>query len=188
MSRTTLVGFILVAACGLSGCAAPARVIQQDSMSVVVAVPDNTNTWPYYYRDEATKTAKEFLPDAYLESTARVKVGESVTNNQNVDRRDIGGQDNKPRFGETVSSTNTTTVSDNYEYHLVFRTRGTTRGQGYMPINSNGMAPPNPGGPILQTGGQRPAPPPADPRTVPPLSPPGNVPPGGFPSTGMPPR
>ena len=188
MSRSTYVGIVLVAACGLSGCAAPARVIQQDAVSVVVAVPDNTNTWPYYYRDEATKTAKEYLPDAYLDSTSRVKVGASVTNAQNVDRRDIGGENNKPRVGEVVSSTNTTTVSDNYEYHLMFRTRGLTRGQGYLPMGPGGAAPPVPGGPVMQSGFQRPAPQGFDPRSVPPVSPPGNIPPAGFPATGLPPQ
>ena len=51
---------ILAVACaamaaGLSGCAT-ARVIKSDSMSVVVAVPDQTNDWPFRYKDDHRPT------------------------------------------------------------------------------------------------------------------------------------
>ena len=52
MSRAGVGAFALLVA-GLSGCATPARVIYQDSTKVVIAVPDNSNAWPYYYQDAA---------------------------------------------------------------------------------------------------------------------------------------
>jgi hypothetical protein len=120
MYRFALVAFVVVIA-GLSGCASPARVIRQDSSSVVVAIPDNTNTWPFYYQDEAKRAAGDFIHDPVLVTSSRVKVGEQLTNSQDTTRRDLG-KDHK--FGEVVSSTNSTSLSDKYEYHLEYRSRG----------------------------------------------------------------
>src|SRR4051812_18347577 len=105
MSRAAIFGLCLVVA-GLSGCTAP-QVIRQDGSSVVVAVPENTNTWPDYYQDEARTEAKKYIADPQLVSTTRVKVGEQTTNTQDVTRRDIGGQNDKPKVGEVTSASNT---------------------------------------------------------------------------------
>src|SRR5215210_2156680 len=121
MSRTVLLGGIVFVMVGLSGCASPARVISQDSTSVLVAIPDNTNTWPFYYRDEAERSAGEYIHDTVLVTSSRVKVGEQLTNTQDTTRRELGKE---KKFGEVVTSTNSTSVSDKYEYHLEFRSRG----------------------------------------------------------------
>ena len=139
MSRAVLAGFCLIAA-ATSGCMTP-RTIMQTQDSVVVAIPDNTNTWPGYYQDEATAEARKAFPDAYLVSTTRVKVGEQTTNTQDVTRRDIGGQDNAPKVGEVTTASNTTTVSDKYEYHLEFRPRTIRHtGSGMTPLHPAGGA------------------------------------------------
>jgi len=178
-------------AAGLSGCASPARVIKSDSMSVVVAVPDATNDWPFHYRDEAQKVAATHLSDPVLVSTNRVKVGESVVSTQNTDRRDIGGRDKQPKFGEATSTTTTTAASDQYEYHLEFQSKTGGRAQ---PPTPNGQ-PFNPNGQVLPVGGTQPPPLPAvggaarregfDTRT-PAVNPPAYTPPGSFPSAGQP--
>ena len=98
MSRSTVLGMFVFVMAGLSGCATPARVVDSDRTKVVVAVPDNTNTWPFYYRDEATRTASELIQDPVLVSPARVKVGEQMTNTQDTTRRT--SKKDKPRFGE----------------------------------------------------------------------------------------
>ena len=169
MSRTALLGTLVFVVAGLSGCASPARVVDSDRMKVVVAVPDNTNTWPFYYRDEATRAAAEMIQDPVLVSTTRVKVGEQMTNTQDTTRRDIGNKD-KPKFGEVVTSTNTTSVSDKYEYHLEFRSTAPTQ---FTPPARPGTPPvPIPGGaPLTPTGGIPAA---------------GMLPTGGMPPTGAP--
>jgi hypothetical protein len=151
MSRTALLGTFVFVVAGLSGCATPARVVDSDRSKVVVAVPDNTNTWPFYYRDEAQRAAGELIQDPVLISSARVKVGEQMTNVQDTTRRDIGGQKDKPKFGEVVTSTNTTSVSDKYEYHLEFVSRSPSQ---FTPPGKPGMPPPIPGGsPLTPAGG-----------------------------------
>ncbi len=176
---------------GLSGCASPARVIKSDSASVLVAVPDQTNDWPFHYRDEAQKVAATYISDPVLVGTNRVKVGESVVSTQNTDRRDLGGKDNKAKFGEATSTTTTTAASDTYEYHLEFQSRAAGRSSLPTPTGQ----PFNPAGPIQQTGGTQPPPLPAvggAPRRdnfdtrLPAVNPPAYTPPGSFPSAGQP--
>jgi len=150
MSRTALLSIFVLVVAGLSGCATPARVVDSDRTKVVVAVPDNTNTWPFYYRDEAQRAASEMIQDPVLVSSTRVKVGEQMTNTQDTTRRDFGQKD-KPKFGEVVTSTNTTSVSDKYEYHLVFVSQSPLQ---FTPPGKSGTPqPPVPNGPPLNTAG-----------------------------------
>jgi len=177
MSRAAVLGLVVVAA-GLSGCATPARVIRQDAASVVVAVPDNTNAWPFYYQDEARQLAGGYVKDPVLISTQRVKVGEQVTSATDTTRRDIGGQ--KP-VGDVVTSSSTTSVSDEYEYHLEYRSSSPLRGPVTLSTGPNTPAASlNPQGPL--TGdptkpGLNPPMPPLNPQTSPATSlPPTNIP------------
>jgi hypothetical protein len=123
MSRAAVLGLVVLVA-GLSGCATPARVIRQDPASVVVAVPDNTNVWPFYYQDEARQLAGGYVKDPVLISSQRVKVGEQVTSATDTTRREVNGRS----FGDVVTSASTTSVSDKYEYHLEFRSSSPLRG------------------------------------------------------------
>lgn len=122
MSRATLLGTFVFVVAGLSGCATPAHLVKvdKDAGRVVIAVPENTNTWPYHYRDEAMIAAAAQIPEPELKKVTRVKVGEQMTNTQDSTRRDLGGDKDKPKVGEVVTSTNTTSVSDKYEYHMEY--------------------------------------------------------------------
>jgi hypothetical protein len=121
MARIAL-GILGIVLAGVGGCAAPARVVQQDSQKIVIAVADDSDSFPNYYGSEATKLAGQYMTDPVRVASSRVKVGETMTNNLNSNRTDLGG-DKTPKFGEAVSSTNTTTVEDKYEYHIVFQSR-----------------------------------------------------------------
>lgn len=178
--KKVLLAFV-VAISTLSGCASP-QIVRQDATSVVVAVPENTNSWPFYHQDKAREVAAGSIANPVLVGAVRVKVGESVTSTQDVTRRDIGGQNNKPRVGELTTTANTTSVSDRYEYHLEY--------QSQAPVPSSGPGftnvPPGGGtGNIQQTGGRSPMKP-TDRQPSRPDLPTTNSAPGGFPSTGMP--
>jgi hypothetical protein len=137
MSRTALLGMFAFAVAGLTGCTTPAHMIRHDQNSVVVAVPDNTNTWPYYHQDAAKEEAARYVSNPMLVSSSRVKVGEQTTNTQDMTRRELGGQNDKPKFGEVTTSSNTTTVSDKYEHHLVFQSGSAFR---VSPSGSSGTS------------------------------------------------
>src|SRR3954447_1558533 len=118
MSRAAVLGTFVCVVAGLSGCASPAKVIRQDPTSVVVAIPDNTNSWPFYYQDEAKTAAGNYIQDPVLVLSQRVKVGEQTTNTTDTTRREVGGPDKPRSFGEVMTSSNVTSVSDRYEWQL----------------------------------------------------------------------
>ena len=148
MSRTAVASMFVLVVAGLSGCASPARVIKQDATSVVVSIPDNTNNWPFYYRDAAQHAAAEHIHDPVLATSQRVKVGEQTTNTSDTTRRELGGRS----FGDVVTSTNTTAVADRYEYHLEFRSGGPVR----LPHSNTNPPPPIPDGPAASLAPQGP--------------------------------
>jgi hypothetical protein len=145
MSRIVL-GILVIVVAGLSGCASPARVVRQDPTSVVVAIPDNTNVWPFYYQDEAKQLAGGYVHDPVLVTSQRVKVGEQTTSTSDTTHRESSGRS----FGDVISSSAITSVTDRYEYHLEFRSVTPVRGV------STGSNPPPPGGPAASLSPQNP--------------------------------
>jgi hypothetical protein len=135
MSRSAVLGGLVFVAVSMSGCASSARVIRQDANSVVVAIPDNTNTWPFYYQDAAKDAAEKCFRDPVLTTSQRVKVGEQVSS-----ATEVGGQ---RQFGDVVTSS--TSMLDRYEYQLEFRpiipVRNTTTSAGPLPPPSIAGAP-----------------------------------------------
>lgn len=200
MSRTALVGAFAFVVAGLAGCASPAHLVNvdRDAGRVVVAVPEDTNTWPYYYRDEATLAAAQNIPEPQLKKVTRVKVGEQMTNKSDTSRREIGS-DRRP--GEVTTSSNTTSVSDKYEYQMVFESAvrklpnfvkqpgvAATPAPAPAPIPGAAPAVPNP---IVPVGGSAPAvtspmPMPANDILAPSAVPPASTVPA-VPSTNLPP-
>jgi hypothetical protein len=151
MSRAALLGAFVFVVAGLSGCATPVKVIQQDTNAVTVAIPDNTNSWPSYYRDEATKAATQVLPDVdpVPVSTTRVKVGTLTTSSLDTTHRDIALADNKPPIGDVTTTRSSTATSDAYEYRLVFQKRSTNPVPSSLLRNGGSPPPPNPSGPPM---------------------------------------
>lgn len=181
MTRSALLTCCVGVFALLTGCVSPTRIVRQDAASVVIAVPENTNVWPSYYRDEARKAAEQSIGECTLVGGTEVKVGETVTNSQNVDRRDLGGQNKTPKIGEITTASNSTTVQNKMEYHMEFQAKRT------IPGNTNlSNQPPVPGGPPITPAGGVPNKREEPRMTVPPVSLPGNTPPSSFPTTGLP--
>lgn len=155
MTRVALaVGVAVVA--GLSGCASPAKLVSKDMQNGVgvVAIPDNTDVWPTYYKRSAMALiAKEVGPGAELVDVQRVVVGQRTNNNQQIQNEQTFNRSNPflPADKQTVQ--NTTTTTDVTEYHLVFRFRP---GSGAMPqgaVQQTQYRPGTQGGPVRPAGG-----------------------------------
>jgi hypothetical protein len=69
---------VLAVVGGLSGCASPAHVIQKDDNFVVVAIPENSDSWPTHYRPAADELAKNKIGPCKA-----VNEGEVVTGGRN---------------------------------------------------------------------------------------------------------
>ena len=56
-----IVGFVAI---GLTGCSS-ARYVLRDSDRGIVAIPANTNIWPWKHRDDADRLMNEHFPGGY---------------------------------------------------------------------------------------------------------------------------
>lgn len=82
-----LVGVGLLVTLGLTGCGG-ARFVQVDSQRAVVAVPDNSNSWPCYYRDQVDKMLAQRYPQGYvIEDEGEQVVGQRKFTDTQTDRR-----------------------------------------------------------------------------------------------------
>lgn len=94
---------------GLSGCATPARDISWDPLSGtgVVAIPDNSNTFPTYYRNEALALIEKHVgPNYEIVEEREVPIGQTTLNNHHVNNESMLG---------------ITTTKNLTEYHIAYR-------------------------------------------------------------------
>ena len=60
MARTAIFAALFVGVAGFSGCMHEVKSnVQPDKGGGYVVLPENSNTWPYHYRDEAIKKIRE---------------------------------------------------------------------------------------------------------------------------------
>ncbi len=107
-----------------SGCASP-RIISFDQTSVVVAVPEDSDEFPHYYKSEATKLAKTKIPDAEFVDVIPVKVSE-VTQTSATE-----APQNKDKAKPSTSSS----TSEKVEYYLHYRSKATLSPLSTKPLN-----------------------------------------------------
>ena len=114
------------AAC-LSGCASP-HWIMRDGNGGIVAIPENSNHWPTYYRDKADEMIKQVCPKGYaVDREGEAVVGQTTTTEQKTDNNayDVGSK-KAPVTLVTHQTTETTTTHDVKEYQISFHATGTT--------------------------------------------------------------
>lgn len=107
----SLVAMVVCLALGSSGCSA-ARMVQVGPDGGVVAIPQNTNSWPYYHRDKALALIQQKCPEGYeIVSEEEVVTGQTAHTNSNTNTNQapalvLGGGSGKTsqRDGTTRSS------------------------------------------------------------------------------------
>jgi hypothetical protein len=131
----------------LVGCQSARFVEVRSDGSGVVAIPENSNTWPFYYRDKAEALIRQKCPHGYsIEHESEVVTGtvthtDSQTNTQQNPTLLVGGtsgqaqrngsrDSNSGSFGalaipgQTEQSTEETTTSRNVtEWQIVYRAK-----------------------------------------------------------------
>jgi len=132
----------------LAGCTS-ARMVECDRDGGVVAIPNNTNMWPTYYRDNALKLIQEKCPQGYeivresevvtgqqTHTSTRTDTEEAPTlmlggSEGNTDAKKQGGEKRSEAFGgvavplgETKQTTaGTTTTYDLTEYRIFYKVK-----------------------------------------------------------------
>lgn len=130
---------------GLSGCASPARYVEMQSDSGVVAIPANTDVWPTFYRTRALEKIQEHVgPNYEIIDQRQVTTGQTTVNNQQVNATGVSG---------------VTTTQETTEWRIAYRKK---QGSGSVTPTMPGM--PGASGvqqtqfrPGMGTGGVQPA-------------------------------
>ncbi len=103
----------------IEGCSS-ARVVSQQESSGVIAIPANTDMWPFRYRSKAEALLAQQCPEGYVIELEEEYVTGQSTNVQE-DRREDEHQISK-RASFTVGSTSTnTTTTDVKEWRIHYR-------------------------------------------------------------------
>ena len=111
-----------LAAGGATGCQS-VRVVSQGETGGVIAIPFNSDMWPFRYRSKAEAMLAQKCPEGYVIELEEEFVTGQTTNVQE-DRREDAHQISK-RASFTVGSTNTTaTTSDVKEWRIYYRKKG----------------------------------------------------------------
>ena len=103
----------------VSGCGS-ARMIQSTPDGGVVAIPSNTNAWPFKYRDHADKLMAMKCPNGFdVMREEEVIVGVKSTTTEVTDRVTQAGYKDSPQTTTSV----VTTTRPQKEYRITFRAR-----------------------------------------------------------------
>jgi hypothetical protein len=110
---------VLLSVLALTGCMT-ARVVSRDTHGGVVAIPENSNRWPWRYRDNAIALIKEDSPD-YVILEEFVVTGTETTDRELIDTRTEGPN---PRVGYNLMGSETMRTPesrDRTEWRITYR-------------------------------------------------------------------
>lgn len=113
---------VTVVLAAFSGCASPARYIERQADSGVVAIPANTDAWPTHNRREAIALIQKHVgPNFEITEEREVATGQRTFNNQQVNNEQTFNTSNPflPANKQTVQ--NSTTTTDVTEYRIAYR-------------------------------------------------------------------
>ncbi|PHS00486.1 MAG: hypothetical protein COA78_23840 [Blastopirellula sp.] len=109
---------IILAALMFTGCSA--RSVLKTGDHGIVAIPGNTNAWPFRYRDKAHEMMSSHFPDGYeIFQESEAVTGVVVETDEEVVERDLITKG--PYSVSTVSANVTTTTTDKTEWHIHYR-------------------------------------------------------------------
>ncbi len=118
-SRIRLAFLIGVIAAGACGCPSVRVVSQQDSCGVI-AMPANTDMWPFRYRSKAEALLAQQCPEGYIIELEEEYVTGQTTSVQE-DHQENEHQVSKRVSFTTGSSSTTSTTSDQKEWRIHYR-------------------------------------------------------------------
>lgn len=143
---------VAVVLTGLSGCATPARYVEQGRDGGVVAIPNNSDAWPTHNRREALALIEKHVgPDYEIVHQGEVAVGQRTNNNQQIKREQTFNSTMPFAPAQKDTIDNVTTTQDVTEFRITYRKKPTT-GVGSLPPGMPGAPSPfAPPGGVTQT-------------------------------------
>jgi hypothetical protein len=120
-----------------------------------VAVPNNTDVWPFYYHREALALIEQKVggKNYQIVSEGEIVTGRSTQNTQQTNTEQTANPRNPNQTGQQQTVTGSITQQNITEYRITF-----VRLQPGQPVNGAGMnGLPGPAQGVIQTGGPGPA-------------------------------
>ena len=121
MNRGRVVLSLLAAliAVGVSGCQS-ARYVLRDSDRGIVAIPANTNIWPWKHREDAEKLMNQHFPAGYrIDREFEEVVGKTTTSGEDTDGQTIQLAEGLLTL-DTGRRRSTSTTTDVTEYRIEY--------------------------------------------------------------------
>jgi hypothetical protein len=114
------IGLVLVAV-GTAGCAS-ARQVSVHAHGGCVAIPDNSNHWPFYHRDKAVALIAQQCPNGYIiEREEEVVIGQTVNTHTDTDTHQYDHPALKG-LGLTAQTTRqTSNINDQTEWRIWYQ-------------------------------------------------------------------
>ena len=144
-TRITLTALLFVFPLSfLVGCSARQVIRERDYG--VVAIPFNSNAWPFHYRDKAAEIMSKHFPDGYeIVREEEVVVGQTTHMDEDVKEKNLEVIEDVFSVGTTKREV-TTTTQDKTEWRISYQRAsrpedGVTMGGGYSPPGPPGMDP-----------------------------------------------
>lgn len=111
---------VLLSVLALTGCTS-ARVVSRDGTGGVVAIPENSNSWPTRYRAQAMALIKKDCPDAVIVREEEVVTGTVTTDRDSTDSHTAPGL--LPLSGTTTKTdtTHTKETHNQTEWRITYR-------------------------------------------------------------------
>lgn len=113
---------LLLAAVAAGGCAAPAKYIEKRADSGVVAVPDDSDSWPTYNRRAALDKIQQHVgPNYEILDERRVVTGQTTQASQQTQNDYTLNKRNPAQPGERQTTTGTATQQDVTQWQITYR-------------------------------------------------------------------
>lgn len=110
---------LVVTVVGLSGCQS-ARYVLRESDRGIVAIPANTNIWPWKHRDDAEKLMKQHFPAGYqIDREVEEVVGKTTTSGEDTDGQTVQLAEGLVTL-DTGQRRSTSTTTDVTEYRIEY--------------------------------------------------------------------
>ena len=121
MGRGIVLGLLALLPAAVAGCNSARYVVQQPDGGIV-AIPSNTNMWPFKHRDSAEELIRQHVgPNFEIIDQRQIVTGSTTTNVEQTHRDPIYNKKLPNVPGERETTTGTLTTSQNTEWQITYR-------------------------------------------------------------------
>jgi hypothetical protein len=123
MNRIVALLVLAALAAGNTGCST-AHYVVKDADSGVVAIPANSDSWPFHYLQDAKALIRQHVgPDFEIVREYSAVTGNQVSNQERTQRQQLPNKRNPNLPGEVDVTTGTTTSNQVTEWRIEYRRR-----------------------------------------------------------------